>query len=283
LKFGVFHLIWARPLDDEELRRLSEHARGLGAEVLEIAIGRDPLPFDPRAARRVFEDLNMEATLVTSLAPERDITSEDAAVRDAGRGFLERYVGYAAELGAKLLSGPLYGTVWQPGLLTADERARRWGRCVEGLSQLAARAQSHGVRLAVEPLSRFHTSFLNTTADGCRLVDEIAHPAVGLLLDTFQMNIEEKDLGQAIRLAGPRLYHLHASENDRGTPGTGHVDWAGVRQALRDVSYEGAVVIEAFNPDVPELAAFMKVWRRLEMDQDTLAREGLRFLKKHLA
>lgn len=280
MKFGVFHLVWASPpLGDEALPELAARAREAGAELLAIATSADPPPFSPRTARAALAAEAIEASLVTSIGAERDIGSADRAVRAAGVAFLRRYVEFAAELGSRTLAGPLFGPVWQPTLLSAEEHASRWSACVESLSELAPFAAQAGVRLAVEPLSRFHTSFLNTAADCRRLVDAVGHPAVGIVLDTFQMNIEEKDLGAAIRVAGPRLFQLHACENDRGTPGSGHVDWPIVRDALRDVGFDDDIIIEAFNPEIAGLANFMKAWRRLEVDQDTLARDGLTFLK----
>lgn len=281
MKFGVFHLIWATPLTD--IPALVARARAAGADVLEIAISREPLPFDAAAARRALAAEGLEGTLVTSLNAETDITSEDPAVRRAGRDFLRRYIEHAAELGSPLLSGAIYGVVFQPKYLTPEERARRWACTVEALSELGPVAQSAGVRIAIEPLSRFHTSLINTATDCRRLIDEVGHPAVGILLDTFQMNIEEKSLRQAVRTAGDRLFHVHAAESDRGTPGTAQVHWTELRDGLRDVGYDGRLIIESFNPDIPDLANFIKLWRRVERDQDTLAREGVRFLRSLLA
>jgi len=281
MKFGVFHLIWATPLSD--IPALAARARAAGADVLEIAISREPLPFDAAAARGALAAEGLEGTLVTSLNAETDITSEDAAVRRAGVDFLRRYVEHAAELGSPLLSGAIYGVVFQPKYLTPEERARRWACTVEALSELGPVAASAGVRIAVEPLSRFHTSLINTAVDGRRLVDEVNHPAIGILLDTFQMNIEEKSLRDAVRTAGDRLFHVHAAESDRGTPGTAQVHWTELRDGLRDVGYDGRLIIESFNPDIPDLANFIKLWRRVERDQDTLAREGVHFLRSLFA
>ncbi len=281
MKFGVFHLIWATPLSD--IPALAARARAAGADVLEIAISREPLPFDAAAARGALAAEGLEGTLVTSLNAETDITSEDAAVRRAGVDFLRRYVEHAAELGSPLLSGAIYGVVFQPKYLTPEERARRWACTVEALSELGPVAASAGVRIAIEPLSRFHTSLINTAVDGRRLVDEVNHPAIGILLDTFQMNIEEKSLRDAVRTAGDRLFHVHAAESDRGTPGTAQVHWTELRDGLRDVGYDGRLIIESFNPDIPDLANFIKLWRRVERDQDTLAREGVHFLRSLFA
>ncbi|MCS7040952.1 MAG: sugar phosphate isomerase/epimerase, partial [Caldilineales bacterium] len=98
-------------------------------------------------------------------------------------------------------------------------------------------------------------------------------------LDTFHMNIEEKSLGEAIRAAGPRLKHFHACENDRGAPGSGHVPWNDVAEALRAIGYEGPVVIESFTAKVKSIARAAAIWRALAPTQDDLARDGLAFLR----
>jgi len=281
MKFGVFHLVWAMPLAD--MPALAARARAVGADVLEIAISREPLPFDAAAARQALAAEGLEGTLVTSLNGDTDITADDPGTRRAGRDFLKRYVEHAAELGSPLLSGALYGTVFTPRYLDPRERALRWGYTVEALAELGPFAESAGVRIAIEPLSRFHTSLVNTAADGRRLVDEVGHPAIGLLLDSFQMNIEEKSLRTAVQTAGEKVFHVHAAENDRGTPGSGQVHWTELRDGLREIGYDGRLIIESFNPDVPDLANFIKLWRRVEVDQDTLARNGLRFLREVFA
>jgi D-psicose/D-tagatose/L-ribulose 3-epimerase len=277
MKFGVFHLIWGLQLSD--MPALAARARAAGADVLEIAISREPLPFDPAAARSALAAEGLDATLVTSLSSETDITADEPAVRRTGVDFLKRYIEHASELGSALLSGALYGTVFTPRYLSPDERSVRWAYTVDALAELGPIAQAAGVRIAVEPLSRFHTSLINTAEQGRRLVDDVGHPSIGLLLDSFQMNIEEKSLRQAIRTAADRLFHVHAAESDRGTPGTGQVHWTELRDGLRDIGYDGRLIIESFNPDIPDLANFIKLWRRVERDQDTLARSGLQFLR----
>ena len=106
--------------------------------------------------------------------------------------------------------------------------------------------ERYGVTLAIEPLNRFETYFLNTAADAAALCDQIGHPNVGILFDTFHANIEEKSIGQAYRTVGRHLKHVHTCENDRGTPGSGHVEWKEVFEALRDMRYDGWLTIESF-------------------------------------
>jgi D-psicose/D-tagatose/L-ribulose 3-epimerase len=179
--------------------------------------------------------------------------------------------------------GPLYSAVGRTWQATPDERARDLDLLVSQLRLLADDAADHGVTLCLEPLNRFETSFINLAAQGIEVIDRVGRPACQLMLDTFHMNIEESTMGAAIRAAGPRLRHFHASESHRGVPGTGHVPWAEVAQALRDIDYDGPVVIESFSAQVKAIARAAAIWRPLAPSQDAIAFEGLSFLKKVLA
>jgi D-psicose/D-tagatose/L-ribulose 3-epimerase len=153
---------------------------------------------------------------------------------------------------------------------------------VSQLSGLAAYAADHGVTLCLEPLNRFETSFLNTARQALEVIDRVNHPGCQLMLDTFHMNIEETSLGEAIRAAGPRLRHVHACENDRGAPGAGHVPWAEVASALKEIGYDGPVVIESFTAKVKSIARAAAIWRPLAATQDAIAYDGLKFLQQLL-
>jgi D-psicose/D-tagatose/L-ribulose 3-epimerase len=154
---------------------------------------------------------------------------------------------------------------------------------VDTLKDLAAYAGDHGVKLGIEPLNRFETSFVNLSAQAVEIVDRVDHPSCQIMLDTFHMNIEEKSVGDAIRAAGPRLIHLHSCENDRGAPGSGNVAWDEVAQALQDINYDGPVVIESFTAKVKSIAKAAAIWRPLADSQDALASDGLAFLREKLA
>ena len=140
--------------------------------------------------------------------------------------------------------------------------------------------QSHQIDLALEPLNRFETYFLNTAADAIKFCEAINDSSIGVLLDTFHTNIEEKDVAAAFRTTGKRLKHVHACENDRGVPGTGHVDFVGIAAALKEIRYEGWITIESFGYSHKELAAAAAIWRDLAPTPETVAFEGLPFLKK---
>ena len=128
---------------------------------------------------------------------------------------------------------------------------------------MARYAEDKGVTLALEPLNRFETSFINLTEQALELMRMIDSPRVKLMMDTFHANIEEKSLGKAIEAAGQNLVHVHANENDRGTPGTGHVAWNEIAAALKKVKFDGALVIESFSTEVKEIARAAAVWRPL--------------------
>jgi len=162
---------------------------------------------------------------------------------------------------------------------TADE----WKWAVECYQSLGPVLAQHGVTIAVEPLNRFETYFLNTAEDAAKFCDEIGHPNVGVLFDTFHANIEEKDIAQGYRTVGRHLKHVHTCENDRGIPGTGHVEWKSVFQALKDLKYGGWLTIESFGFSLGELSAAASIWRDIAPTPDSIAYEGVKFLKKSAA
>ncbi len=216
------------------------------------------------------------------MSPDRDLIHPDESIRANGMAYVRHCIEAAYTLGATRVCGPLYAAVGRTWQATPDERAQYMDLLVAQLKELAVHAGDHGVVLGVEPLNRFETSVLNLTADAIAVVDRVAHPACGLLLDTFHMNIEERSIGDAIRSAGPRLKHVHACENDRGAPGSGHVPWTEVAQALRDIKYSDGLVIESFTSKVKSIARAAAIWRPLAASQDALAENGLRYLRELL-
>ena len=153
---------------------------------------------------------------------------------------------------------------------------------MDGLQSLAPVLRETGVSLGIEPLNRFETFFLNTAEDAAALCEAVGDPHVGILFDTFHANIEEKHLGAALMTVGRHLKHVHTCENDRGTPGSGHVAWPEVFRALKALNYDGWLVIESFGAAIPEIAAAACIWRDLAPSADVIARDGLTFLKHGL-
>jgi len=205
------------------------------------------------------------------------LASDDADVRRRTITRLADVAKTAADVGARIVAGPLYTPVgYRPGRRREDD----WRRVVDAYRQLGPILADNHVTIAIEPLNRFETHFLNTAEDAARLCDEIDHPNVGVLFDTFHANIEEKDVAAGYRTVARHLKHVHLSENDRGIPGTGHVPWRDVFAALRDIGYDGWLNIESFSSEIADLAAATSIWRDLAPSPEAIAFEGLTFITR---
>lgn len=279
MHLGINLMAWSGTIGTPELARLPAIA-ALGYDGVEIPI-LDPDAVDPAAVRAALADAHLAAT--ASGALPRGASLLIPQERERGVGWIERTLQIARACGVTLLCGPLYHPV---GTLPGRPRTREeWESAVVGLRAAGERAARLGLRLAIEPLNRFETHFLNTIADACSLLDAVDHPAIGLHVDTFHQNIEEKDVGAAIRRAGKRVVHVHMSENDRGVVGSGHVDWRAVRDALRAIGYVQSghwITAETFTGTVPEIAAATAIWRPIVPDPWTYARDSLAFTRQLL-
>jgi len=276
MRFGVNTLLWTAAFDETHLPLLAKVKR-MGFDGVEIArFAFDGFP--AARIRRALESEGLGVTFCSALTGRMSLVSDEAGVRREASEFLVRGIEAAAELGARTFLGPFCAPV---GLLPGRRRTdEEWKRAVAGLQSLGDTLEACDVTLAVEPLNRFETYFLNTAADGKRLCEEVSHRRVGILFDTFHGNIEEKDLGAAIRLLGGHLKHIHTCENDRGIPGSGHVEWKAVFATLREVDYDGWAVIESFGANIPEIAAAACLWRDLAPSSDAIAADGLAFLRE---
>jgi D-psicose/D-tagatose/L-ribulose 3-epimerase len=280
MKFGAVTFVWASPFATSELGVL-ERIAAADLDIAEIAV-EEPGLLDLGALRAALDEHGLAASVLGFGAAGRDVCSDDAAEREAGMAYVRHCVDVAEAAGAHVVAGPLHSAVGKARPLEPAERRSERNRAVEGLRELGAYAGERGVNLALEPLNRFENDMLNTAEQGLDLCAAVDLDNVGLLLDTFHMNVEEKQLGAAIRSAGDRLLHFHACENDRGTPGSGHIDWHDVADALRAVGFDGAVVMESFVPEVPGLAAAVSMWRPFFDDPDRFARDGLAYLRSVL-
>ncbi len=279
MKIGVSHWIWVAPFRSDQHLELIPRARALGAEVFEFA-AEDDAHFDVPAVRRALADAGLASSLVGLYGPGRDLSSADPATRQLGMEYSRRSLDLCAAIGGTLFTGAVVG-VGNHEALAPAERDARLNRAADCLRTLGDHARSVGVTFAVEILNRYECNLTTTSAQGSDLIDRTGHPAVGLHLDTFHMNMEEASLAEAIRLAGPRLVHVHASESHRGTPGAGLLRWDQVAAALREIDYRGYAVIESFNLDT-WLAPLARFWRPPAASADTLARDGLAFLRSTL-
>jgi D-psicose/D-tagatose/L-ribulose 3-epimerase len=277
-QIGITTWVWTAPVSNLEFPAIARHVAELGFDLVEVPIERiGDLDYPDAAA--VIKDSGLAVSVCAVMSPDRDLIHPDETVRSNGVAYVRHCIDAAHTLGASHVVGPLYSAVGRLWLPTPDERTRDVDLLARQLRSLAQYAHDHGVVLCVEPLNRFETSLINLAEQAIEVVDRVDHPACGILLDTFHMNIEERSFSGAIRAAGARLRHLHACENDRGTPGTGHVGWQEVAEACRAIDYQGPVVIETFTDRVKTMARAVAIWRPLAPSPDFLAREGLRHLR----
>jgi D-psicose/D-tagatose/L-ribulose 3-epimerase len=280
MRLGVSTWVWTSPATTEVLETLLPHIAALGFDVIELPI-EEVGQFDVARVGELARAHGLEVSVCAVIGPGRDLLLAGEAER--GIAYLRSCIEVAQTLGSPTVAGPFYSAVGRCWRSTPAERERDVEQIARTLRSLGAYAADHGVVLGVETLNRFETSFLNTTAQALELIDRVDHPAVGVALDLFHLGIEEKHVGDALRLAGPRLVHLQVAENDRGTPGTGSLPWHDVAAALREIRYSGRVVIETFSDRVEAIARAAAIWRPLAPDSDSLAREGLAFLRTLLA
>lgn len=275
MKYGVNMLVWTASVGLKH-EPLFSRIRQWGFDGVEIFVSADA-PRDAAAIKRLVTERGLECTTCTVLGRETNLISADAGTRRQGVEYLKRCIERTAELGGRILCGPLYAGL---GVMTGRRRTEReWAHAIEGLSAAAVHGRDLGVTLCLEPLNRFETYFLNTLEDAARLVRETGESNVRVHFDTFHSNIEEKQPASSLRAVARELGHVHISENDRGVPGTGHVDWRGVFTALKEIGYDGWMTIESFAEPEAELAAAAAIWRDLAPSGDDLARRGLEFAK----
>lgn len=275
MKYGVNLMVWTTRVGPEQ-ENLLFRIREWGFDGVEPFLNPDE-PAQIPAVRKMLDRAGLERTTCSVLPREAHLPSPDSEVRARAVQYLQRCVERTAELGATLMCGPLYAGL---GVMTGARRTTdEWKRAGEGLRKVARRAQDLGVTLCIEPLNRFETYFLNTQEDAADLIGEIGEPNVRVHFDTFHANIEERDPAKALRSIAPRLGHVHISENDRGIPGCGHVDWRGILSVLKEIGYSGWLTIESFAQPEPQLASAACIWRDLAPSGDQLAGEGLKFIK----
>ena len=281
MKFGVSAWVWTAPVTTAELKKVAPQVAAMGFDWIEVPLESiDDL--DHEEGAHIIRDHGLGVSGCVAMGPDRDLVHPDPSIRDTGMAYLRQAIEATQKLGATNLVGPIYSTVGRTWQATAEERASDVDLLVQQLRQLAQHASDHGVVLCLEPLNRFETSFINLTSQAIEVIDRVDHPACQILLDTFHMNIEEKSVADAIRAAGQRLKHFHACESDRGAPGSGNVHWDQVAEGLKDIHYDGPVVIESFTAKVQSIARAAAIWRPLASSQDELAEEGLGFLKRLL-
>ena len=278
--FGAHQFLWtSRWTDGDEA--LLDRVRALGCTLFEVSLG-DDVSFDRARVCRRARDLGLELTVGpgNGWPASCNLSADDPRQRQQGLAWHRGIVEQCAELGAIAYCGALYS---HPGhVCRRRPPPDELPRAAEGLRELAEYARGLGVGLVIEPMSRFRVHLVNTAAQAMELVRLADHPSLRINLDTYHMITEERDYGAAIRRARPRLWGLHACENDRGVPGGGLVPWAAVASALREVDGPLRLMLETYRTGPAGFGHERGIFQDLCPDPDTFVRQGLSFLKSIL-
>jgi D-psicose/D-tagatose/L-ribulose 3-epimerase len=280
MKFGINTYLFTSPFNNSSTKLFSKFKKW-GFDTVEIAV-EEPSDIDAAYVKRELDRYGLVCgSLCAALGPERDLRGTHEQQK-AGLAYLTALLDQMVVLDCPSLIGPVYSAVGRADAVPPDENKKQWTTVVKNLKILCQHAEKKGRLICMEPLNRFETDFINTCDQGVKMIKAVRSPALKLLLDTFHMNIEEKSSAAAIRKAGKFLGHIHACGSDRGTPGNDHIDWKSIAKALKDVGYDGNVVIESFTADVKVIARAAAIWRRIEPTQNEIAVKGLKFLKATL-
>lgn len=280
MNLGINTFLFTSPFTNESTS-LFKQFRKWGFDTVEIPV-EDPAHIDPAHVRAELDKHGLVCgTVCACLGPERDLRGTPEAQKTSLE-YLMKLIDQMEVLGSHSLIGPVYSAVGRADAVPPKEYKQQWKTVVKHLKSLCKYAEKKGKQVCLEPLNRFETDFINTCDQGLQMIKDVNSPALKLHLDTFHMNIEEKDQAAAIRKAGKLLGHFHACGSDRGTPGNDHIDWEGISKALKAVRYQGDVVIESFTTDVKVIARAAAIWRTIEPTRDEIAVKGLKFLRKTL-
>jgi D-psicose/D-tagatose/L-ribulose 3-epimerase len=262
MKFGVNTFVWISPCTTMAVRDLAPKVKAMGFDILEISV-ENPDLINVKLVNEILKENKLEGIICGAFGPDRNICSNDPRIRENAKTYIHWLIDAAHEIGSEVICGPMYSSVGKNHLEDSKARKQEWDLSVSGIREMADYASTKSVKLAFEPLNRFETDMINVVS--------------------FHMHLEEKSSPEAIRLAGKKIFHFHACENDRGVPGTGQVHWNAIGDALKETGYTGPVVIESFTDQVKEIARAVCIWREIAPSQDAIASQGLNFLRTLLA
>ncbi len=274
-KVGFNVLAWSANVS-EDLFPIIERLKSIGYDGVEFFVGGA----EQNACKSVgkyAKELGLGVTTVTVVNKESNPVSESASVRAQGLEQIKIAIDRSHDLGSTILCGPIHSAhahfEARPALEEEYERA------AEVLFQAGEYAKQANIVLGPEALNRFECYLCNTMEQLSKLVTIVNHPNVRAMFDTHHANMEEKKYTKAIETIAPFLHHVHISENDRGTPGSGHIAFDSTFKTLKKINYSGWLTIEAFSRNDPDFANAIGVWREYNDPWD-IAENGYKFIKK---
>lgn len=278
MKIGVSAFAWTTTFTSKHLNLLPS-LRENGLSGFEIGMF-NPANLPAPEIRQAIEANDLEVSVCAILPADVNPIGPDPAVRKKARSHLLQCIETSSEMGAQLICGPMYAPIgYLPGRRRNQEE---WNWAVECFQSLGDALDATRMTLAIEPVNRSETFFLNTAAEAKSFCEAVGHPRVGVTIDTFHANIEEKNIAGAVGSLGTSLKHLHASENDRGLLGSGHVDFREIVAALQRIEYKGFLMIEGFGYSPAEPGSLGAMWGDLAVSPRDIAIKGARYLRSLL-
>lgn len=275
---GINTWVWESPLTDENLPSLARRIAAMGFDAIELPLEYDGA-FTAPAAAEALTATGLRPFIVGAMAPGRDLVETDPETIEATQNYLKGCVRMAADVGAPSVCGPFYSSTGRVWRMAPAARTSAYSQLRENLKPVLELAGELGVRLGVEPLNRYETSLINTVDQALEALAPLLGQSLGLALDSYHLNIEERSTAAAIHTAGSHLVHVQVCGNDRGAPGADQTDWPAFLTALDDVGYAGPLNIESFTAENASIATAASIWRPLAPSQDQLATDGLAFLR----
>lgn len=275
---GINTWVWASPLNDGNLPTLARRAAEMGFGAIELPLENEG-DWDVHRTADLLAELGLAPIVIGAMGPGRSLIDRAGDV-ELTMDYLRSCIRAAAAIGSSVVAGPFYaptGSTWRMDDL---ERSYAVVELRSNLDRLSSEAHNAGVTLAIEPLNRYETSLINTVEQALDALGPVLSPSLGLALDTYHLNIEEKQPTEAIRRAGEAIRHVQVSGTDRGAVGNDHADWTGILDALDDAGYRGPLGVESFTGENAAIAVAASVWRPLEASQDELAAGSLAFLQE---
>lgn len=278
MRFGINTFLFTSPFTNESTS-LFPTFKKWGFDTIEIPV-EDPSHIDPKHVKAELDKNGLVCGSVCAcMGPDRDLRGTPEQ-QQTGLDYMLKLIDQMVDLDCPSLIGPVYSAVGRADAVPEKEYKQQWKAVVKHLKTLCKAAEKKRRQVCLEPLNRFETDFINTADQALQMVADVGSPALKVHLDTFHMNIEEKDQAKAIRKVGKLLGHFHACGSDRGTPGNDHIDWKPIVSALKGIGYKGDVVIESFTTDVKVIARAAAIWRKMEPTRDEIAVKGIKFLRK---
>jgi D-psicose/D-tagatose/L-ribulose 3-epimerase len=280
MRLGLNTFLFTSPFNNQSTK-LFKQFKKWGFETVELPI-EDPSHIDPAHVKRELDKAGLVCGSVCAcMGPDRDLRGTSKQ-QQTGLKYIKKLIDQMVVLDSPSLIGPVYSETGRADAVPRPEYKKQWKLVVKNLKEASKYAQERGKQICLEPLNRFETDFINTCDQAIKMVKDVGSPALKIHLDTFHMNIEEKNQAAAIRKAGKLLAHIHACGSDRGTPGNDHIDWKAIAKALKDIRYDGDIVIEGFATHVKMIARAASVWRQFEPTNEEIATKGLKFLQRVL-